>query len=335
MRLFKRNRQPHVPQSPQAASAQSSFILEPILTPTVGIDGIEGTPDLAIVHLPDHPLPTIDLPDHHSADSHALTNAHTAAVEVAAPIPEIHAATDLQHQSLDFLTAPPSLESPLFDSGFFTVGESGTVDIDYLFDGGGYQGELAVFSLSGMERFEPGSQEFIHEAAHRALSNSDLGHIVISDATEGARFHSALMGEGDLNSGDYQGVRSFQMRSGDTVGFMLVPNGEIKDALADPRIGGDHRPLFSMASANPESAFHTGQIADITGDSNTFVFEDLRVDGKTDLDYNDAVFQVRGATGEAAHLDQVIEHNHDWRTTNPRRLANLMYPLSHFNRLFF
>ena len=318
MRLFKRDRQNQASTQKYSASVQSSFILEPILTPTVGIDGVDGFPDLEIVHLPDHPLPTIELADHHvlPTDSHAPVPIDLSIDTVDQPLAvEAHTITE---QPLEFLTAAPAahgLDAPLFDSGFFTVGESGIVDIDYLFDGGGYQGELAVFSLSGMEKFEPGSPEFIHEAARRALSDSSLGHVVISDATDGARFHSALAGEGDQNSGEYQGVRSFQMRPGDTLGFMLVPNGEVKDALSDPGIGGDHRPLFSMASANPESAFHTGQIADVTGDGNTFVFEDLRVDGTTDLDYNDVIFQVRGATGTTISLDSVIDHAHDWRTT--------------------
>src|SRR4028119_849049 len=35
--------------------------------------------------------------------------------------------------------------------GVFQVGASGQVSADYLFDGGYYQGELAIFSLSGME----------------------------------------------------------------------------------------------------------------------------------------------------------------------------------------
>jgi hypothetical protein len=65
------------------------------------------------------------------------------------------------------------------------VGESGEVTIDYLFDGGGYEGELAIFSLEGMEALEPGSEAFIQTAADRALSNSELGYIVISDQTRG------------------------------------------------------------------------------------------------------------------------------------------------------
>jgi hypothetical protein len=39
--------------------------------------------------------------------------------------------------------------NPSFDTGVFTVGSSGQVSIDYLFDGGWYQGELAIFSLRG------------------------------------------------------------------------------------------------------------------------------------------------------------------------------------------
>ena len=44
-----------------------------------------------------------------------------------------------------------------------TVGATGKVSIDYLFDGGGYQGELAIFSLNGMEKFEPGYHDFMRE----------------------------------------------------------------------------------------------------------------------------------------------------------------------------
>jgi hypothetical protein len=72
------------------------------------------------------------------------------------------------------------------------VGESGEVTIDYLFDGGEYQGELAIFSLEGMEGLEPSSEAFIQKAADRALSDSELGYIVISDKTEGARFSGEL-----------------------------------------------------------------------------------------------------------------------------------------------
>lgn len=203
-----------------------------------------------------------------------------------------------------------------FTSGFWTVGDSGKVSINYLFDGGQYQGQLAIFSLDGMEQYQPGSTEFITEAASRALSNSNLGHLVISDATEAARFNGLMSGElQNWNSGEYQGVNTFSMRPGEQFGIMLVPNGTVQQVF-DGNVAGDVRPLFSMTTANPNDAFHVGQLADVNGHGNTFVMEDVRMDGFSDGDYNDLIFQVRGATGQAVQMDQVINPANDWRTTD-------------------
>ena len=219
--------------------------------------------------------------------------------------------TSLQQQ--DSLTG---FGNPSFDTGVFTVGSSGQVSLDYLFDGGGYQGELAIFSLEGMEQFYGDLNKFIEEAARRALSDSELGHVVISDATEGARFHGALPWEPDWNSGDYLGVNTFSMRPGDTFGVMLVPNGTVQQVSDNPCVEGAIRPLFSLSTTNPDDAFHVGQIADATGYGDTFIFEDLRVDTGSDYDYNDIIFRVRGATGEAVLLDDVIDQAKDWRNSD-------------------
>jgi hypothetical protein len=210
---------------------------------------------------------------------------------------------------------PLTEPSPTFDSGVFTVGETGNVSVDFLFDGGKYQGEFAIFSLDGMDEFEPGSQAFIQEAARRGMSDSQLGYVVISDPIEGARFSSQL-NESNWNEGAYQGVKTFNMRPGDTFGVMLVPNGTVQQVLDNPSAEGDLRPLFSMATGNPDDAFHVGQIADVTGDGNTFVMEDLRVDTGSDHDYNDVIFQVRGAKATAVDLDDVIDSAHDWRNSD-------------------
>lgn len=205
--------------------------------------------------------------------------------------------------------------NPTFNTGVFTVGAKGEVGFDFLLDGGAYQGELAIFNLEGMDTFELGSKEFIQEAARRALSDSSLGHVVISDITEGARFHG-LLGEGDHNFGIYQGVKTFSMRPGDEFGLLIVPEGTVQQVFNNPFVGGAMRPLFSLSTANPNDAFQVGQIADVTGDGSTFVMEDLRVDSWSDKDYNDFIFQVRGATGTAARLDEVIEPAKDWRGTD-------------------
>jgi hypothetical protein len=197
----------------------------------------------------------------------------------------------------------------------FTVGETGSVSVDFLFDGGGYKGEVAIFSLEGMDEFEPGSSEFIKEASSRALSDSELGYVVISHPTEVARF-SAVLGEPSQNAGEYLGVKSFAMSPGDEFCIMLVPNGRVQQVFDNPGAGGSLRLLFSLGTANPNDTFHVGQIADVTGSGSTFVIEDMRVDGWTDKDYNDILFQVRGATGKAVHLDQVINPAKDWRGTD-------------------
>jgi len=213
-------------------------------------------------------------------------------------------------QNWDSLTA---FGEPMFETGVFTVGPKGEVGVDFLLDGGKYQGELAIFSLKGIDQFELGSEDFIQEAARRALTNSDLGYVVINDLTEGARFHGSFAWEGDSNSGEYQGVKTFLMRPGDQFGVMLVPNGTVQQVFDNPAVDGATRPLFSLATANPNDAFHVGQIADVTGEGNTFVMEDLRVDGWIDKDYNDIIFQVRGATARAVQLDEVIKPAYDWR----------------------
>jgi hypothetical protein len=54
-------------------------------------------------------------------------------------------------QNWDSLTA---FGEPMFETGVFTVGPKGEVGVDFLLDGGKYQGELAIFSLKGIDQFE-------------------------------------------------------------------------------------------------------------------------------------------------------------------------------------
>ncbi|OQX06754.1 MAG: hypothetical protein BWK80_50345, partial [Desulfobacteraceae bacterium IS3] len=66
---------------------------------------------------------------------------------------------------------------PTFKTGIFTVDDTGIVKIDWLYDGGKYQGEFGIFSIVGMENLTPGSPEFIAEAAKRVLSDSEQGYL--------------------------------------------------------------------------------------------------------------------------------------------------------------
>ncbi len=203
-----------------------------------------------------------------------------------------------------------------FDSGVFTVGEDGEIEIDFLFDGGKYKGELALFSLEGLDE-EPGSEAFIQEAAARALSSSELGHIVISDSAEGARFTGILEGyeDEDWNKGEYLGIKGFEMTPGDEFGFMFIPNGTVEEVLENPDVEGSKRPLFSMTAVDSEDIYGLGTMIDVTGDRNSFGFDDQW--GDPDGDYNDLVFQVDGATGTVEALTSLIEPENDWRNAEP------------------
>lgn len=323
-------------QKPQgfAQKQHQTLFLEPRLTPS-GLVDMEGeTLDVADLHIP-------GLGDEAEEFDLGFDVSDAEANEVEAGFDEGVEATNLEGDlegndtglvtvlEDDFLLEEEleeidpeaylaNLDSPVqFESGVFTVGETGEVSIDFLFDGGGYQGELAIFSLEGMEEFDLGSEDFIREAARRALSSTEDGHIVISDRLEGARFDGLTPGEsGNWNSGDYQGVKTFQMRPGDRFGVMLVPNGRVEAVADNPGVGGASTPLFSLATANPDDMFATGQIADATGGGKVFVFEDLRVDQGSDRDYNDLIFQVTGAYAETVLLDDVLDAEVDWRDTD-------------------
>jgi murein DD-endopeptidase MepM/ murein hydrolase activator NlpD len=280
--MFKKSQ-----QNPEVNPFQA-FILEPILTPSALVDtGLDDSPDL----------------DGFEGDGDLFDDQG---------IQEPNAwAAEFDAMAIDLIPFAAT-QDPDYTGGVFTVHDpSGKVEIDFLFDGGAYdRGEVAIFSLTGMEEFEAGSHEFIQEAARRALTNSELGHVVISDATDGARFSGSMAGEGDFNSGDYQRVQGYQMKAGDRFGVMLAANHSMEELIE----GKTWNVRFSMSTDDTSDALQFGQVADVTGDGNTFAFEDLDVSGRSDRDYNDIVFQVRGATAETALMDDVVADGRDWRT---------------------
>ena len=187
-------------------------------------------------------------------------------------------------------------ELPVFKAGVFKAGSDGVIQIDWLYDGGAYKGELGIFSLKGMEDLEPGSEAFIAEAVRRVLSDSEEGHIILSDPTEGARFSGSLGETKNWNSGEYSGVKSFEMRPGDWFATILVPNRTFQALANNPGTANSHlRPLFSLVSTNPAHGMYLGQIADVNGMGTAFSYEDMSADN-SDRDYNDLIIRITGAT---------------------------------------
>ncbi|MTJ51047.1 DUF4114 domain-containing protein [Dolichospermum sp. UHCC 0259] len=208
-----------------------------------------------------------------------------------------------------------------YSEGVFEVGETGKVNFDFLYDGGWYRGEMAVFSLEGMEIYQPGSEAFIKQATNRALSNSKLGYVLAKDPTEGARFAEKMLWEPDFNTGNYLGVKTFEMNAGDKFAFMFVPNTNVQEINNTKGISSKSSmwqygkvPLFSIPEANPNMA--VGQIVNVDGNG-TFAFEDIPTASSTsDRDYNDFIFQVKGAKGIAQSIDSFANSDRNWRTTS-------------------
>jgi Ca2+-binding RTX toxin-like protein len=91
--------------------------------------------------------------------------------------------------------------------------------------------------------------------------------------------------------------------------MMLVPHGTVQDVFDwTPFLSGPSLPFFS------NETFFT-QMVDITGEGHTFGWEDWPITANSDLDYNDIIFQISGATGTAPSVDDWISPWWDWRNS--------------------
>ena len=206
-----------------------------------------------------------------------------------------------------------------YNSGTLIVGSSGEVDVDYLFDGGWFRGELAIFSLDGMDSFTPGTTEFMTEAARRALTNSVQGRVLIQDDLEGAKFSANLGYEPDFNTDpeDYQGVRTVNMTPGDEVGLMLVQHTTVQETYDNPENVSEFGklPIFSIPEANLSGA-SPGQFEFVdVNNSGAIALEDVLISG-ADRDYNDMIFQLVGLDANFESLEDHINPARDWRDTD-------------------
>ncbi|MCT7952729.1 S8 family serine peptidase [Ancylothrix sp. C2] len=130
------------------------------------------------------------------------------------------------------------------ETDYFNVSQSGKAEIESGYYEALSKGELAIFSLEGMDKFKAGSVEFIAEAARRAASNSHLGYVVISEATEEHNLSASAGEKTNSKSGKGKKIRTYCMPAGSQFGVMLVPNGTVGEVLANSEIESGKRPLF-------------------------------------------------------------------------------------------
>lgn len=206
------------------------------------------------------------------------------------------------------------------ESGFFVVDPSGEIGVDFIYDGSVATGELGIFSLRGMENFELGSSEFIQEAARRALSNSPLGYVVISDGLEGAKLSGELGETANWNQGEYLETKTFSMEPGDLFALLLVPNNTVQTVFDHPiplslTASSGNRALFSLISRSPDSPLHRPQMTSLTADGTAIVIEEQPVGVGFNRDHNDLIVKLTGVTGRVISFDEVIAADQDWRNT--------------------
>lgn len=226
-------------------------------------------------------------------------------------------------ESLATISTTNTNQQIQYNSGFFKVNSKGKVDYEFLFDGGWFQGELAVFNLKGMEAYKPGSIAFIQEAAKRAQTNSNLGYVLIKDSTEKALFNQTLSWEKDFNQGNYAEIGSFNMKKGDKFAFMLTQNNTTADIAQNPNQiwQWGKLPIFSIPEANPggaltkQEARTKGQIVAVNN-KGVYAMEDVRIDWQqSDYDYNDIVFKLTGARGVAPSISAAQNSARRWQNT--------------------
>jgi hypothetical protein len=196
-------------------------------------------------------------------------------------------------------TAEPGVNVWASKNGVFTVGSGGFFSLDVLSDGGAYQGQIGVFSLTGMEEMKLDSKEFAKEAAQRAIGGSGQGYLLFDDATQDGRFDGGA-------SNNYEGATTVSFQAGEKVALILVPNGDLR-SVARGRMGGDNAPMFSIAAANKKGLDQFAKVS-----TNTFGWEDISCNSRScDKDFNDLVIKVSGATAEVKELT-AISQNTGW-----------------------
>lgn len=140
--------------------------------------------------------------------------------------------------------------------GTFRVANDGKVSVDYLSDGGAYAGEVAAFSLKGMENLDRNSDEFKKEAMRRAKSNSREGAVLLSDVSS----------DGRLDGGNTP-EKSFDFNPGEQVGLIYLGNSSFNNVSADGNWPGET--YFSTGSKDNVDHFKISkEPATLSGDNN-------------------------------------------------------------------
>jgi len=114
----------------------------------------------------------------------------------------------------------------------WTVGQSGTVTVDYVYRGAGYAGTLALVSLEGMGSNKynldtaEGQRRFLMELMRRVIDGDRANTIIDVARDKPISITTATVQTAVVRN------KEFQFRPGDTVAALLIPNGSFAHAYA-------------------------------------------------------------------------------------------------------
>ncbi|WP_059002629.1 hypothetical protein [Leptolyngbya sp. NIES-2104] len=109
-----------------------------------------------------------------------LSNSEMTSEDIMSEVPIVQVIDGSQVDHLFKITEPDQTQVQ-FTAGQFTVEAGGIVRIAFS-NSTPKIGEIALFSLAGLETLETGSPEFVQAAIKRAISNSTLGCVLNDEA---------------------------------------------------------------------------------------------------------------------------------------------------------
>ncbi len=188
-----------------------------------------------------------------------------------------------------------------FQSGYWTINEGGTVNVNYVFREAGYNSRLALFSLEGMgpDVFDldtaAGQKAFLMEAMRRVIAG-DRAQVIIDAANSSQGFN-----------------QTYSFRSGDTVAAIMIPNNTFQTAYNDLSNNVNNSqtyPLTSLARGSGNQApFYANQYAPLGNNTNAYAIEDMQVTNNANvgsIDYQDLIFTADGMTAANQSMPYTI-----------------------------
>ena len=178
-----------------------------------------------------------------------------------------------------------------FQSGYWTINEGGTVNVNYVFREAGYNSRLALFSLEGMgpDVYDldtaAGQKAFLLEAMRRVIAG-DRAQVIIDASTSSQGFN-----------------QTYSFRAGDTVAAIVIPNATFQTAYTNLNTNVNNSqtyPLTSLARGSGNQApFYANQYAPLGTNTNAYAIEDMQVTNNANvgsIDYQDLIFTAEGMT---------------------------------------